>query len=87
MSSRMFVSSDFAVGEDEHHVHQFLAGAGLEQAVQAVRQPADGECLAAAGGMVDEILAADVALGGELRRDVVRDLPHQCGSGGNGETG
>ena len=28
--------------------------------------------------MVDEILAADVALGGELRRDVVCDFPHHA---------
>ena len=68
----------FPVGEDEHHVHQLLVRAGLEQAVQAVRQPADGQRLAAAGGMIDEILAADVALGGEVRRDVVRHLPHRA---------
>ena len=45
----------FAVGEDEDDVHQLLARAGLEQAVQPVGQPADGERLAAAGGMVGEI--------------------------------
>ena len=68
----------FPVGEDEHLVHQLLARAGLEQAVEAVRQPADGQRLAAAGRMIDEILAADVALRGELRRDVVRHLPHRA---------
>ena len=73
----------FAVGEDEDDVHQLLVGAGLEQAVQPVGQPADGERLAAAGGVVDEILAADVARCGEVRRDVVRHLAAPCGSGGS----
>ena len=68
----------FAVGEDEHDVHQLLARAGLEEAVQPVGQPADRERLAAAGGMVDEILAADVAGRGEMRRDVVRHFPHHA---------
>ena len=67
----------FAVGEDERDVHQLLARAGLEQAVQPVGQPADGQRLAAAGGVIDEILPADVALGGEMRRDVLGHLPHQ----------
>ena len=68
----------FAVGEDEHDVHQLLVRAGLEQAVQAVGQPADGQRLAAAGGMVGQILSADVAGRGEVRRDVVRHLPHHA---------
>ena len=48
----------FAVGEDERDVHQLLVRAGLEEAVQPVGQPADGERLAAAGGMVGQILFA-----------------------------
>ena len=55
-----------AVGQDEHHVHQLLAGAGLEQAVQPVCQPAHGERLAAACRMVDQVLAANVATRGKV---------------------
>ncbi len=46
--------------------------------MQAVGQPADGQRLAAAGGMIDEILAADVGLRGKVRRDVIGHLPHHA---------
>ncbi len=64
-------------------VHQLLVRAGLEQAVQPVGQPADGERLAAAGGMVGQILSADVALGGEVGRDVLGHLAAPGGFGGS----
>ena len=67
----------FAVGEDERNVHQFFVRARVVEAVQAVRQPADRERLAAPGRVVGEILFADVALVGEVRSDVLRDFPHQ----------
>ena len=67
-----------AVGEDEDDIHQLLARAGLEEAVQPVGQPADGERLAAAGGMIDQVLAPDVAGRGEVRRDVVGHLAHHA---------
>ena len=71
------------VGEDEDDVHQLVARAGLEQAVQPVGQPADGERLAAAGGVVDEVFPPDVAGRGEMRRRIVGHLRAPCGSGGS----
>jgi hypothetical protein len=62
---------------DEGDVHQLLVRAGLEEAVQPVGQPADGQRFAAAGGMVGQIFFADVARCGEGRRDVLRHPPHQ----------
>ena len=67
----------FAVGEDERDVHQLLVRARLVQTVQPVRQPADGKRLTTAGGVVGEIFFADVALGGEMGRDVLRHTAHQ----------
>jgi len=67
----------FAVGKDEHHVHQLFAGARPEQAVQPIRQPADGQRLAAARRMIDQIFAADVRRLGKARRNILRHFPHQ----------
>ncbi len=65
MSSLMFVSSDFRSVRMNTEVYQLLARARLEEAVEPVCQPTDGERLAAAGGMVDEILAANVTVGSQ----------------------
>ena len=67
-----------AVREDEDDVHQLVAGAGLEQAVQPVGQPADRQRLAAAGRVVDQILAPDVARRSEMRHGIVGHLPHHA---------
>ena len=68
----------FAVGEDEDHVHQLFVGAGLEEAVQPVGEPADGERFAAAGGMVDQILPPDVAGRGEMLQGIIGHLAHHA---------
>jgi hypothetical protein len=68
----------FAVRQDEDDVHQLLAGARLEEAVKPVRKPADGECLAAPGRMADQIFPTDVPRRREMRRGIVRDLPHHA---------
>ena len=68
----------FAVGEDEGDVHQLVARAGFEEAVQTVGEPANRECFAAAGRVLREVFASDVAGGGEVSRNVRRDFPHQA---------
>ena len=68
----------FPVGEDEDQIHQLLVRARLEQAVQPVGQPADGQRLAAAGGMVDEILLRRCHPSRRNGRDVIGHFPHHA---------
>jgi hypothetical protein len=48
-----------AVGHDDNAVEDPLSSAAIMQAGEPVREPADGVALAAAGGVLDQIVVAN----------------------------
>src|SRR2546429_9364453 len=65
----------FPVGENKNDIRQFLTCARLEETMQPIGKPADRECLAAAGGVIDKILSSDVSILAEMRQRILRDSP------------